>query len=292
VKVKDSSILTLLSLLATMVNPYGYGLHQSIAVLSTSTFFMNYHSEWLSPDFDKIESKILEFLILSLVVMTYFTKQKISPLSTFELISSLFLLHGGLQAIRMTPYFLIVFAFPWARVLSSVIRANSDRFLIRRLPAVDLLELRSSWYWCGIISCLLIVTGLPQLNLKQWKEEPKFGPSAKKFPYTEVQYIQDHTSTPTTVVAPGSFGGFITFMTQGKLRPVIDDRNTLLGEKIYKQFHQAELKAEEMKLFTESFQAKYLILPNDHRLLCSLEHSDWLSKEFSGTIAAVFKIKA
>jgi hypothetical protein len=251
---------------------------------------MNYHSEWLSPDFDKIESKILEFMILSLVVMTYFTKQKISRLSTFELISSLFLLHGGLQAIRMIPYFLITVAFPWARVLSDIIKSNYNRFLIRRLPFVDSFELRSSWYWLGITACLLMVIGLPQLNLPRWKELPKFGPSAKKFPYTELQYILDHTEATSTVVGPGSFGGFTTFISNGKLRPVIDDRNTLLGEAIYKQFHEAELKAKEMRLFVESFKADYLILPNDHRLICSLKHSNWLSNKFSGTVATVFKI--
>lgn len=290
-KVKYSSLLTLLSLFATMLNPYGYGLHQSIVALSNSTFFMNYHSEWLSPDFDKIESKILEFLLLSMVVMTYFTKPKISQLSTFELISSLFLLHGGLQAIRMTPYFLITFAFPWSRVLSNVIRANSNRFLIRRLPLLDSFELRSTWYWIGIITCLAIVTALPQLNLKSWKEDPKFGPSAKKFPYDELQYIKDHTDLSATIVAPGSYGGFITFMSSGRLKPVIDDRNTLLGEKIYKQFHDAEIKPGEMKQFAESLKAKFIILPNDHRLICSLEHADWLSKEFSGRVATVFKLK-
>lgn len=290
-KVKDSSLLVLLSFLATMINPYGYGLHQSILALSNSTFFMNYHSEWLSPDFDKIESKILEFLILSMVTMAYFSKQKNSPLSTFELISSLFLFHGALQAIRMTPYFLIAFAFPWARVVSNVIKENSNRFLIRRLPAIDLFELRSCWYWIGIIACLLMVTALPQLNLKQWKEIPKFGPSNKKFPYKELQYIQDNTNTTATVVAPGNFGGFITFMSNGKLKPVIDDRNTLLGEKIYKQFHDAEIEQGEMKLFAESFKAKYIILPNNHRLICSLEHADWLSKGFSGKVATVFRMK-
>jgi hypothetical protein len=290
-KAWDSTFITLLSLLATMANPYGYGLHKSIVALSNNAFFMNYHSEWLSPDFDKIESKILEFLVLSLVVMTYFTKQKISRLSTFELLSSLFLLHGGLQAIRMTPYFLIAFAFPWARVLSSIIKANADRFLIRKLPVVDSFELRSSWYWAGVMTCLIMVIGLPQLNLPQWKELPKFGPSAQEFPYTELQYILDHTDVTTTVVAPGSFGGFITFISKGKLKPVIDDRNTLLGEKIYKDFHSAELNAETMREFSESFKAKYLILPKNHNLICSLEHSDWLVKEFTGKVAKVFKMK-
>jgi hypothetical protein len=274
-----------------MINPYGFGLHQSIVTLSNSTYFMNYHAEWLSPDFDKIESKILEFLVLSMVVMTYFTRQKISPLSTFELTSSLFLLHGSLQAIRMTPYFLITFAFPWARVVSNVIKENSKRFLVRKLPAVDLFELRSSWYWTGITACLLVVTILPQLELNEWKEDPKFGPSIEKFPYQELQYLKAHTNSDVAVVAPGAFGGFITFISNGKLKPIIDDRNTLLGEKVYKQFHNAELKAEKMKIFAESFKAKYIILPNDHGLICSLDHEDWLSKELSGTVATVFRLK-
>jgi len=290
-QVKDSSLLTILATLGTLLNPYGYRLHTSIVFLSSNQYFMNYHVEWLSPDFDKIEGKILEILLLSLVVMIYFSKQKLSRLSTFELISSVFLLHGGLQAIRITPYFLIAFAFPWSRILSNIITENSERFVVRKLPMLDRIERRASWYWMGVAVCLFMVLFLPQLNLKQWSQEPKFGPSPEKYPYVEVNYILNHTEEDSIVVAaPGSFGGFITHFSKGKLKPIIDDRNTLLGEDIYKKFHEAELESDKMKDFIKFFKTNYLILPKNHYLICALERSQWLTKAFSGPVGMVFKI--
>jgi hypothetical protein len=289
-EIKNIILTFIVCVIATIFNPYGLSLHSSILNLGQSAYFMNYHAEWLSPNFDHIEGKITEFFIFSYIISIYFSKSTKSARHLFEMLSCLFLLHGALQAVRMLPYFMIAFTFVWSRTASKLINLHSDKFIIRKFPLINALESRSPWYIAGITICTTLAIIIPHLKIKINGQQVSYKPSPDKYPYEAIYYLEGKNSGTVNILAPAFMGGFITLTSKGKFKPILDDRNTLLGEDIYKNFHSAEKNALEMRKLTKLYNVDYLILPQGHRLIYELNQTKWIENGFEDAISTVFKI--
>ena len=64
----------------------------------------------------------------------------------------------------------------------------------------------------------------------------------------------------TTVSTP-DWGGFITWAGNGDLKPVIDDRNTLLGEQPYRDYFEGIKSSEALIAWAQNQNADAILLP-------------------------------
>ena len=61
-------------------------------------------------------------------------------------------------------------------------------------------------------------------------------------------------------------------LEKGKLKPVIDDRNTMLGEKYYRDFFKSLKNSDSLKSFLIKTNSQYIMIPkNEDRIGCFKE---------------------
>nr|NIP85252.1 hypothetical protein [Planctomycetales bacterium] len=85
------AVLGIACLAATLINPYGWTLYPWVFQLLGNEFFMNLHSEWLSPDFHAAGAFRFEWLMLAFPVLLAFSRPR--SISLLALVQSLVWLH-------------------------------------------------------------------------------------------------------------------------------------------------------------------------------------------------------
>jgi len=62
----------------------------------------------------------------------------------------------------------------------------------------------------------------------------EFGPSTEQFPHGAIKAFNDNEcfdpAQPCSIMAPPEWGGFIAFYTRAWVKPMMDDRNMLVGK--------------------------------------------------------------
>ncbi|RMD83856.1 MAG: hypothetical protein D6808_07975, partial [Candidatus Dadabacteria bacterium] len=101
-ELKDSvgtSFITLaLCVAATLLNPYGVSLYESIFGLMGNSYFMNLNEEWLSPDFKAPEGVFFSYVLISVPLFAYLSgKLKATLFEVFSFIAAAFF---ALRSIR------------------------------------------------------------------------------------------------------------------------------------------------------------------------------------------------
>ena len=130
-KWKEYIIITLLCILATTINPYGFNLHKSIIELGNSDYFMSLNEEWLSPNFKDFEGKLILF-VLFVYISGIFLSNKLGKFANSELfyfLTFLVFFYLSLNSIRFLPYFGAVFVIPFSFSLLNICQFIQEKFL-------------------------------------------------------------------------------------------------------------------------------------------------------------------
>jgi hypothetical protein len=261
---------------ATLVNPWGIELHRSIFSLGGSGYFMQLHEEWRSPQFRDVEGIVAEVFVMVIAVahLFFLRTARIAP---FEALSLLVFAHLGLQSVRMLPYFAIVASVPFARSVDVIVERIASRLtrllpglvhLIERLATRELRAIPASLsipILCIVMIPLLEMTG--HVSILQERGETRLQPSPEKYPYEAVHTLLARETTPDEVVVLSvpEWGGFLTFFGQGRIKPVIDDRNTLVGEEFYRKYLETLSPEGRWERLAVELDAKYFLLPRRAR---------------------------
>lgn len=230
------SVILVLSILITLINPYGYNLHLSIFKLSNSSFFARLNEEWLGPDFNSGYPKLTLFTILFIIFVNLVNpERKSSNLypNILLCIFSAFFLHS----IRFLPFLSIVMIVPLSSALKDFFKLSifkTDKvlksvsaFLNYYDSKIPFVAIPNSLI-VGFLLFSLCNNGYPSIK-------NSFLPSEQLYPYKLLEYINLNYSDAKIYTSP-DLGGFITFKSKNNNKAIIDDRNTMLGEKPYKKF--------------------------------------------------------
>ena len=249
-------LLFSLCALLTVLNPYGMELHFSILQLADSGFFMNLNSEWKA-----IEIGSSEFYISLLIAVCIFIgtlHSKAVKFLDFEFANFLIFFALIFHSIRFLPYFAIAALLPFVQSLDSIFYRLNKKFAAFSLPDLKLV------HHLGIFAVLAVM-------LFPYGQEE--GPSRELYPYACMETLNTFVSGPERygVLAHPNMGGFITFQSKAVggvnfLQPYVDDRNTLIGEAIYKEFF-AEMKPVASVLsYIKRTKTSFLMLSKDSPL--------------------------
>jgi hypothetical protein len=121
-----------------------------------------------------------------------------------------------------------------------------------------------------------------------------FGPSRSTYPYDGVAalnelILQESLSQPVAVAATPNWGGFLALHGAGRFKPVIDDRNSLLGAAAYKDFISSATVGGDTAGYLKRTGARFLLLRNNEPLAIYLRDSRKLPERWHGEVSAIFE---
>ncbi len=253
-----------ISLLATLCNPYGIYIYESFLKLSLSAQFLSMHEEWHPLNFQQYASQVYLASLLLILLSSVMTRK--IPGALWQILSLLVFAYLAQRMVRMLPYFAIVAAPPLAIAIQNFASLHIWRRSMpfaRLLKALQQFELRESQALSVplLSSCLGLILLLSSFSGQIPFFKGPFGPDAHKFPYEALDFMEQIEDA--IVLAPPHWGGFLVFASNGHLKPVLDDRNQLLGEQIYFDFYDAIKSPEALLEFAKSYKADYLLMPED-----------------------------
>lgn len=288
--------LCVLCFLATLLNPYGIALHQSVLTLGTSSFAMNFHMEWLPPNFKEMEGQVLEFVIALTLLSLFLGGSRKLKWSFFDLISLGVFTHMSMQFMRILPFFGIVATVPFVRIVENFANArlfeSSKLFggLLRRFKKLSERERKSYHGYPFLAISLLLVVLWPICYQSIPLFQGSFGPSDQEYPYKALEVIEQASAgeESVAVVCDPNWAGFVTFYSDKRLKPIIDDRNTLIGEEFYKDFFENLKAGADWRSYIARFDARYLLLKRSSSFMEYLRATSGMKILYQDEIAVVF----
>jgi hypothetical protein len=163
-----------------------------------------------------------------------------------------FFLFQTCTSIRFLPYVALLLYAPLleaAQVLMHRIETVICSFLKTRTRQLVMISLTI------LLSFTLVVLAAKGMSTQAFT----LGPSSTMYPYRIASLLSeqaDSSGTPSIVYNHPDLGGFLTYQGQGKIRPVLDDRNGLLNEAPYKEFlalHDAESLVQVARKYRAPF---------------------------------------
>lgn len=251
--------LAILCGLATFINPYGLELHKSILFLGQSDFFMSLNQEWRPPT-DEHWFFLLFLLGFGVMPGILLFRKK---LGWFWIISSILFFLFSMKAVRFMPYFGIIVSVPLSCTLSWYVwRFRKARLILKALIFLEKFARQSDYR--PVVVCVLSFLLVYTLFTKSLIGGAEIEPPREYYPYGVLSIIP----MGEIVAATPDWGGFLTLHNK---RPIIDDRNTLIGEEFYKEYLNSESDFDKLRAWAKSNNANWLLvtskrkdLPVDH----------------------------
>ena len=285
---KRSVVIALLCGAITLINPYIHNLHFSILLLGQSDFFMNLNMEWKPLDLTKTIG-ISTIIIICLCSAEFFLRRKrFTALDLFQCLAIILFAILSIKSVRILPYFGLV-ASPTIALFLSRIKLNSNLPILRALPGIALYENRSTKGLLALSTLIILLPAYTLINhqLPIWSGE--YGPPKSIYPYKAVSYLnKKHKNEKVGIFSTPDWGGFLTFHGQPGITPAIDDRNTLLGEDVYRDYLKGEVEINALIHRAHLERSSYILLPNTYKSIQQLKSTNKLSLVYEDEICTLF----
>lgn len=212
---------TLIGLLATFINPYGYKLHGNIISLLGEPYFMSLNSEWLSPNFGDLIFLPLA-LAIGLMIFASSSAQVSKPLWIRFITVAFCIL--ALRGVRYIPFLGLILP----TILMPANQQPSSRkhlFEVSKFCPILLVLFSSTIF---IISLFTSIDSSGKYTSQLLRETKMWELVSSSCERADGK-IYNHPD----------LGGGITFLLHPNCRASIDDRNELNGVESYKDFFKA-----------------------------------------------------
>ncbi len=278
--------------LLTLCNPYGWELHQSIIHLGSSSYFMAFHQEWLPVDFRHIEGHIFEALLLGTLSIALLGVTL--RISLFEVITFAAFTHLSLNSVRFLPFFSII-ALPIIVKLIEQLITKLEQFeigsrLVNSWWRLEEFE-RSGVIFPTKLALSLFLVAVIWMNTVPFYSG-KLGIDSAKFPVKAVEFlIRYRAGAQTVVAADPAWGGAITWHGQGKIKALMDDRNTLLGEAEYRRFDSDFNILGDWEAYARARGAQFIIIPAQSKFSRALRSLKKRRPLYEDGTAAIYRVR-
>lgn len=247
--------------LVTLLNPYGFSLHHSILTLGSSEYFMNLNSEWHSLNFKEGEGRLVLSLIALCLISVRLLPSYFAKIRFFEVFSLLAFLVASFTTVRILPFLAIVSMPIVALSLKSIFDFSISKLRPKQQlskPASKLKFLMPSFYIFSIITLILTTLSgsVPGYN-------GTYGQAVTRYPFKVLELLKQEEPSNSIVYSTPDWGGFLSFYGKGKIKALIDDRNTLLGEAAYRNYFELLKANPEAVKIIKKLGATHLLLPKD-----------------------------
>jgi hypothetical protein len=301
-RIKNLAGVTLLSLLATFVNPYGYKLHAHIYRYLTDRFLMNHIEEFRSPNFHDLAPQCFVVLLIITVIALATAREK-PRLS--QLLTMIFAAGSGLYAARNLPVSSLLLTLTVAPILSrAAAEAKNEsetaawlRGLLARCEAFGSrmgqmeVSLRGHfWPLAGVAFGLWICLHDGKLGSSQIGSSQIMDAHfpAKRFPVQAVDLLVRRESSEP-VFCPDYWGGYLIYRLYPQTKVVVDDRHDLYGSQFLKQYLKVTQVEPEWEQVLDGMQVKVVLVPSESGLANVLKESPQWKVVYEDKVGALFQ---
>jgi hypothetical protein len=278
-RLRELGGVTALSLLASLINPYGYELHLHVFRYLSSRWLMNHIDEFLSPDFHGVAQQCFVVILLVTIVTLVAARQK-PPLS--RVFVMLFATYGGLYASRSLPVssllLTLIVAPLWTQALaeaadnpdlSSRLRALLSRWQssTARVSEVELGFRAHVWPVAAVLVGLLVCAQQGKLGSYPWMNAHF---DAGRLPVQASEVIAQR-GIREPIFAPDSWGGYLIYRLYPQNKVFVDDRHDLYGEEFLRNYLQAIRLAPDWEKFLNEKHVNWALLPAGSSLANMME---------------------
>jgi hypothetical protein len=265
VAAKRYGLLTVLCLAASVVNPYGYHLHEHIVAYLRSDWIKEAVDEFQSPSFRSEAMLFFEILLICSLVTAYRSIRRGNWVDALLVIGWA---HFSLSSVRHVPLFLLVSAPILAAELSAwwqeIVPGLPRRAVMRTFDKLSA-DLRPGFLrnslWVLVPAVLLAVIDRPIA----W---PRTFPELK-FPVSTVEKYRGDIEGKR-VLTTDEWGDYLSYRFFPVQRVFFDGRSDFYGEKlgrVYLSLMQGGALAEEQ---VEQYQFDTVLVPREWAIQASL----------------------
>ncbi len=287
------------SALATLVNPFGWRLHEHIYRYLSDRYLMNHIDEFRSPDFHGWSQRAFA-IILALVLIALAGNRKRLPLSQF--LVALLAVYAGFYSSRNLPVssmLLVLIAGPilWDNFAALADRAGAWRWVQRSAARIldfsnrmgdQEMQLRGHLWpaLCVVLAFAICLHG-GRLGSKQIIQAA-FNP--KKVPVAAVNFLQRENVKEPPVFSTDAWGGYLIYRMYPSRQVVVDDRHDLYGSDRIRQYLILTQAEPGWQNVLKDWQIRTALLPADSTLANLLRElpQEW-RVVYEDKVAAVFE---
>jgi hypothetical protein len=271
-RVKQLTLVGFACVVASLVNPYGWKLHQHIYSYLTNHFLMDHIEEFQSPNFHGVSQKCFGVLILIAIAVLAWkipTQRKSrcvehpQELRVSEVLTVLFAVYAGLYASRNIPVAAILLAMVVGPRVNdfSLLRGFSER-----MAAIETGLRGHLWPAIVVVIAFLIAVNSGRVGASQIIDA-HFDPA--RMPAGAVNFLEKQKLSGP-VLSPDYWGGYLIYRFYPEPRVVVDDRHDLYGDDFFKSYLKMWRVEEGWKTFLQEHPVRSLILPRDAALTNAL----------------------
>ena len=256
----------LVSLVASLFNPYGWELYGHVYRYLSNRFLMDHIDEFQSPNFHGAAQKcFLVLLLITVAVLTVRGRQ----LRMSEGLTVLFAVYAGLYASRNIPVSSILLMMVVGPIVPVPEFAQG---FFQRMGAVEAGLRGHAWPILAVVLTFAIAANGGRVGSSQ-RISAHF--NASRMPVEAVNYLQAH-ETDGPVLSPDYWGGYLIYRLFPKTQVVVDDRHDLYGEDFFKSYLKMIRGEPGWEDFLREHRSSCVLLPKQAALTSVLlESSEW-----------------
>lgn len=217
--------------LATLVNPYGYGLHVHVAEFLRSEWIKEVVMEFQSPNFHSPAVMQFEVLVFAGLITCGFL---LSRGRVAEALWILYWAHSGMSSARHVPLYAIIaspiIAVEGTRLWNSIVAGRPRKSILSLLNdlSVDFANgFRRTTIWLGLFIAAFVVIDAPI----RWPSDF----SSQKFPLT---MVANHEAWLTSgrVLTTDQWADYLIYKFYPRIRVFVDGRSDFYGPEVGNQY--------------------------------------------------------
>ena len=271
---KRLGLVSILSLLASFANPYGYKLHVHIYRYLSDRFLMNHVSEFLSPDFHGVAQQCFAVLLLVTIAALASSRRRPEPTRLFVILLAAY---SGLYASRNLPVSSMLLVLIVAPLLSeSVAGAGEDariapwlRRLFSRLQSFSLRMEKLELNFQGHVWIVLAFV----LGLWACMNGGRLGSARllnayfddKRFPVEAAELIAMR-DIREPIFCPDQWGGYLIYRLYPQNKVLVDDRHDLYGDQFFKDYMKVVFVQPEWEKILDEKKVNWILVQKNSSL--------------------------
>ena len=231
------------SLIATLINPYGYKLHVHALGVAGSGYITSMFTEWLAVNFQN-PSLIPFGLTLLLIIFGLHLAKKVT-FSAPEIICFLVFLVESLIHVRYILFFMITLVVPLTKLLTEVVA----KIQFRQASSGNDRAVRGLLIFLFIIFiCLAIL--VPNKKFRYPKD----------YPMDAVEHIASLNMKEAKLFNNMNWGGIVTYFLYPEYKSFLDDRASMIGKEMYTKYSAFYDMSKNWDKLFEEFEFDIMML--------------------------------
>jgi hypothetical protein len=265
------SIVLIISILVTLVNPNGIHILSYPFQTLTSQAMQQFIQEWFSPDFHNLEWQPLAWFILALIAAGMIGKRQFNPTRVILIIV---LGYATLRSVRFIPLFAIA---------ASPILADQLGWMVKTSSISKPFDQLIKWLNPLLLTIFVIIVGIRFIQVV--KEQPRS--IEKNFPKSAVDWIEENQPQGNLFNSYG-WGGYILWRLFPQKLVYIDGRADVYGDDFIYEYINVYRAQPGWETILDSQEIQLVLVEPGSNLANSLSQSPAWEDKYDDSISIIF----